>query len=274
MKILKRKLVIVVVLIISLTFSGCGIDEIEYKFGIKNKDFEYLKYGDINQIEIKSTRDPGFNFVIKDKSAISEIYSILSAAKSVKTKSDLDPDYILQIQKTSDKAYTFKYIVGIDKSNAGNLYGNNKSYVVSSRLDNDIIKSFWNVNVPDKFNYVYYKSIEKVLDHVDSGDIRKKKIGIQINDDVNVLKFILSADLENFKGDLKDKYSNVQLYNDKGNYDYVLNVSTEGYTSNNFKCTISFNSKDDNTDKEYYVLDKCKDDNWDIEAYTKKPNGF
>jgi hypothetical protein len=107
-----------------------------------------------------------------------------------------------------NKIYKFNYVAGIDKNAGGNLYSDDKVYIVSKRLDNDIIQSFWNIRKPKDFNKIYYSSIIQTMSKYFKDDNKNKKIGVNLEDDVDAAKFILSVDLLDFKDKLNNSYKN------------------------------------------------------------------
>lgn len=263
-------------LIISFMLSGCSMNDVRVKLGLKNNDFEYIKQGKIEKIIIQNTRDAGFRFVVTDPRAIAELYDILSTAKHAETRSSLKPDYIFEMQESTDKVYRFNYIAGLDKEEGGNLYSDDKTYIVSKRIDSDIIKSLWNIRIPKDFKYIYYHSLLEVMeDYRNSGD-QTNQIGLNLEDDVEVAKFILSTDLEDFNAELQDKVKNIKLIEkDRENYNIVASVKTTGYRSTLYKGIITFLNKKDNTEKKYYIIDEYKDGNWNISITPdKKPEKF
>lgn len=154
------------------------------------------------------------------------------------------------MDEAGNKAYKFSYIAGLDKKEAGNLYSGDKIYIVSKRIDNDIIKSFWTIRKPKDFKYVYYNSIIEVLKKENINKNNKDKVGINIKDDVDVAKFILSTDLEDFKTDLKNNFSNVELIKDNNaNHNIEVSVDTEGYKSTMYKAVMKINNKNKRTEK-------------------------
>ena len=188
------------IIIAAFIFTGCkSFDEIKVKLGVKNNDFEYIKQGRIKKIIIQSTRDKSFRFVVTDEIAIKDLYEILSSSKEVNEKSTLESDYIFEMYEGVDKVHKFNYIAGLDEKDGANLYSEDKSYIVSKRIDNDIIQNFWNIRKPIDFKTVYYDSILKVLDKYIKDDGKGKKILLDISEDNEVAKFILSTDLESFK---------------------------------------------------------------------------
>jgi len=284
----KKKLTfLVILLMLSSMLSGCNrIEELKVKLGVKNNDFEYIKQGKIEKIVIQNTRDKGFRFIVTDKKAIAELYDILSTAKEAQEKSTLVPDYTFEMQEGINKVYKFNYIAGLDKKDAGNLYSDNKVYIVSKRLDSDIIKSFWNVRRPRDFQKVYYEetilgSLARYKTDVEKEQKAKevktklsdKKIGVNIDDDVEVGKFILSTDLEDFKGMLNNQEKNAEMMVKDKNYDIKMTVKTQGYKSTLFKAIVTFWDKQEMSEKKYYIISQIpenKNSGWRTEIFTDK----
>jgi MFS superfamily sulfate permease-like transporter len=235
---------------------------------MKNNDFEYIKQGKIEKMVIQNTRDKGFRFVVTDKRVITELYDILSSAKEVNEKSTLEPDYIFEMQEGPNKVYKFNYIAGLDKTDAANLYSDNKMYLVSKRIDSDIIKSLWNLRVPKEFNYIYYESILRTLDEYQKKEGKQKNVGINIYDDVEVAKFILSTDLEDFKTKLEPKGRNAVIADKDKEYDVKMTVKTYGYKSTTFKAIITFWNKMEMSEKKYYVSDTYSNGEWIMDVFT------
>jgi hypothetical protein len=273
------------ILIVFLTplFYGCDkIDVLKVKFGMKNNDFEYIKQGKIKKIIIQNMRDPGFRFVVTDQKAISDLYDILSTSKGVQSKSTLDPDYEFQMEESSSKVYKFSYIAGLDRKDAGNLYSDDKVYVVSTRIDNDIIKSFWNIRKPKDFNKLYYGLILGQVENYSKEEGKGKTIGINLYNDVEAAKFIFSTDLEDFKTNLASRASNAELMtapkvNDQPKtYDIVMGIKTVGYKTFLYKGEITFSDKQKNSEKKYYITiqDKDKVGSWSTTIDEKKPKDW
>jgi hypothetical protein len=267
---------ILMIIFICTIFSGCsGIDSLKVKLGLKNNDFEYIKQNKINKIVIQSTRDPGFIFVLTDQGAIDELYNILSTAKQVNQKSTLAPDYIFEMDEGQGTIHKFKYVAGLDKSGYGNFYSDDKVYVVSKRIDNDIINNFWDIRKPNDFQNVYYNSILQTINQYFKGKDKTKSIGVDIEDDIDVAKFILSNDLQDFKDNLTSNYKNIEIENqNKDKFDVLVTVSTQGYESTLYKGIITFWDKNDQTENDYYIFDKYENGGWNIQITADKPSGF
>lgn len=295
----KRRCVSLILLIIFLfTFSGCDrLDKLQVKLGLKNSDFEYIKQGKINKIVIQNNRDKGFRFTITDSSAISNLYDILSSAKKADKKSDLTPDYTFEMQEGPDKVYKFNYVAGLDSKNGGNLYSGDKIYMVSNRLDNDIIKSLWNIRIPISFSEVYYNSIYSALKEYSKKADKSKKVGIDITDDLDVQRFILSVELENFKQTLKNQYDFAEMENKNTNYNIIMAIKTQGYRTGislneynsitgkalkslssdgmaTYKAIITISNKTDQSEIKYYIWGLYENNSWKIHVFTSKPDYF
>ncbi len=272
----KVALFLTVILLSSFIFSGCArIENLKVKFGMKNTDFEYIKQNKIQKIIIQSTRDTGFKFIVTDKRAMNDLYDILSSAKVVQQKTDLEPDYVFEFYEGADKVHRFSYVVGIQKKGLGNFYGDNKSYVVSTRVDNDIIKNLSTLRKPRAFEDLYYDVILNFLDKYGNTLPKDKKVGINVSDDVEVAKYILSTDIEYFKINLDNKMNNAALVNkNKEDFDILISVKTYGYKTKVYKSTITVYNKADNSEIKYYAMCKYDDKSWNIDISTERQKDF
>ena len=267
---------IAVLLLISFTLTGCNIiDQAKVKMGFKNEDFEYIAEGKANKIIIQSTRDRGFRFEVTDKKTISGLYDILSTANKVEKKSELDADYIFEIHVGED-VYSFNYVVGLNKKGEGNFYDDNNIYEVSKRLDNDIIQNLSFVRKPREFKTIYYNTILMPLE--EKKDIlASKKIGIDLNEDVDCKKYILSIELEDFKRELEKISNDITILkpeDSKEDYDVIVTVKNAGYLSKTFKTIVTIDDKKDKTYNNYYMLAKYQT-KWEIEMQEgKAPKGW
>lgn len=271
----KKTLMIFLIAIATFGLTGCSTDTVKTKLGFKNSDFEYIKQNKIEKIVIQNKRDPGYRFIVTDRKTIQELYDILSSAREAKEKSSLDADYTFEMYEDHDKVHKFHYIVGLDKKNGGNLYGDGKVYIVSKRIDNDIIKSFWSIRIPKDFTYIYYNSILEVLDKYMGKDTDNKKVGINLYEDIDIQKFILSTDLENFKSKLSSKYNNVELIQEENSkYDVVITIKTQGYKRLLYKSMVTVYNRQDKSEKKYYFKAEYKNRKWTMNVYDKKPKGF
>jgi hypothetical protein len=270
-----RLIIFSFIIMVAFTFTGCkSFDEIKVKLGVRNNDFEYIKQGRIKKIIIQSTRDKSFRFVVTDEIAIKDLYEILSSSKEVEAKSTLESDYIFEMYEGVDKVHKFNYIAGLDEKDGANLYSADKSYIVSKRIDNDIIQNFWNIRKPIDFETVYYDSILKVLNNHIKGDTKSKRILLDISEDNEAAKFILSTDLESFKIKLLDNYNTVLLKDKNTKYDVLIKVKTEGYKATTYKSTVTIKTALGEKEKKYYVVAKY-DKGWSIETFEdKKPDKF
>lgn len=271
-----KTITVLILFFVTFSLSGCNrIEKLKVKFGLKNEDFEYIKENKVKKIIIQNTRDKGFRFIVSDKKVIGELYDIMSSAKEIQKKSNLEPDYVFEMDEGNGKTHKFNYIAGLNKKDEGNLYSKNKVYAVSKRIDNDIIKSFWTIRKPKNFKDVYYSSIIETLKKQGISKNNKSNIGINIQDDIDVAKFILSTDLEEFKSNLKNSFNNIELIKDVNKkYDKVVDIKTEGYKSTRYKALISFNDKKKNTEKKYYIINEYKNGSWDLKIYDEKPEEF
>lgn len=271
----KNRIVKVICMILLTTLmTACGnVNSLKVKLGIVNKDFEYINEGKINKVTIQNIRDKGFTFIVTDKEAIKDLYDILSKAKEVDNKITLEPDYMLEFHEGLNKVHKFSYVAGLDKKDAGNLYSDDKIYIVSKRLDDDIIKNFWNIRSPKEFKDVYYTSILNALEDYKKEIGENKKIGIEINDDA-VSKFILTMDLEEFKDKLGTN-TEIIKNDDRNNYEVVVEVKTEGYKTDIYKSIITIYNKETKKETKYYFVNKYNFASWSINfTKDKAPENF
>jgi hypothetical protein len=266
-------MLLIACVLFSTLFSGCtAVEKLQIRFGLKNLDFEYIKQDKIDKIVIQSTRDLGFRFIVTDKRTIKELYDILSSSKKVDEKSSLEPDYIFEMYEGDETVYKFKYITGLEKTDAGNLYSDEGDdiYIVSKRIDNDIIRNLWNLRKPREFEKVYYGSILKVLDTYKDEINKGGKIGIDISEDIDVAKYIFSTDLENFKENLKAILSNAELVNkNRDDFDILVTVKTQGYKSDKYRSAITVHNNKEKSEQKYYTGCRHENGEWDINVNTK-----
>lgn len=269
---MRKKCLSVFILILSIfMFVGCSsVDNITVKLGLKNDDFEYIKNDKVKKIVIQNIRDKNFKFIITDKIVIEDMYEILSKAKEVEKKSSLQPDYVFELHEKGEVVHRFNYVAGLDKHDDGNLYSDDKVYIVSKRIDNDIIINFFNVRKPVNFKKVYYGSIKKVIEKY-SKEATFNKLNVDVSKDKNGAKFILSTDLEDFKSELDKGFENVFI--DSKGSDTTLKVETEGYKSDIFKAKYAF-IQNDKTIRQYYVIAKNTEFGWTIKVFDKRPDEF
>ena len=273
LKVFKRYILLGFLIIGILNFSGCTvIESIEKKLGLKNDYFNYVNSNDVEQISIQSTRDLSFKFIVTDESAINEMANLLSKAKISESKSTLEPDYKVEFD-LGDEIKEFYYVVGSDE---GNFYNDENIFSVSNRLDEGIIKNLSVIRKPRDFDYIYYQSILDVLQTANkNSDISNYKVGININGDVDCLKYVFSTDLNTFIEDTKKIIPNVEMTNNNdSDFDVVVTVKNRGYDTTNFKTLITVNNKDKNTESKYYVIAVNEFKEWNIDVSESKPDNW
>lgn len=256
--------------------TGCSvIDKGKVKLGLKNEDFEYIKNNQVDKIVIQSTRDTGFRFVVTDKQTIEDMYGLLSSAKRTESKVALEPDYIFEVS-IGEEVKKFNYVVGVAEKSKGNFYDDDKSYSVSSRIDNDIIQNLSFVRKPREFENIYYKSITNVLqkekDRLVDGD---NNIGIDIFGDVECTKYMLSRDIQEFKKEATKAINNISIIKgNKQDFDVVITVRNQGYTAKTFKTNVTIENKKNHSSITYYVVGNYDTKSWVIKSDTSKPKGW
>lgn len=264
-------------MVIMIFFStGCQkINDIKLKMGLINNDFEYIKEGKADKIIIQSTRDQGFRFIVTDKSTIGDMYDILSSAKKVEEKSELQPDYIFEIHE-SGIVHKFNYITGLDKNDYGNFYSDDAVYIVSKRIDHDIIRNLWNYRAPREFKVTYYDSILQFLKTYGSNiTANSNKVGIDLYQDVEGAKYQLSTEIEEFKEDLSKTLSTAQVVdNNSEEFDVLVTIKTQGYKTTVYKAIITVYDRIDKSEAKYYISNVHENGEWRINVTDTKPNKF
>ncbi len=255
---------------------GCSkIEQLKLKVGLKNNDFEYIKDNKADKIIIQSTRDKGFRFIVTDKRTIRELYEILSSAKKVEQKSSLEPDYIFEIHE-GGTIHTFNYITGIDKNDYGNLYNQENTYIVSKRIDYDIIKNLWNYRAPREFKTTYYGSIISFLEQY-GGNITKNSsnVGIDLSQDIEAAKYMLSLEIEEFKENLAETMTTAKLVEKNSDqFDVLVTIKTQGYKTTVYKAIMTVYDKKDNSETKYYINNVHENGEWEIRITDTKPDKF
>lgn len=265
---LRKVLIGITIVMTVMMLSSCGVR--------KNEDFDYMTERSIMKVSIQSTRDESYKFIVTDKDVINDIYTILSKGMVVDEKSSMDPDYTLEIYESPTEVKSFSYIAGLDKKSGGNLYDNGHQYIISNRLDNDIIKNFTNIRMPLSFDSMYYSSILKAIDSYESGNKDHGSIGVRICKDRMVLKFQLSTQIEAFESSL-DKRKNTSLIkknDDTDKVDTLLTVETTGYTTKKFKAIVTAENKADGATSKYYINNVYENGGWIINVTDTEPDGF
>lgn len=261
MKKKKKYIALVVTLLLIFSFTGCEA----LNLGTRNEYFEYLNTGKIEKISIQSVRDPGFKFIVTEPKAIDEIYQLLSKAKVSESKAELNPDYVFEI-KMGEEVKKFNYVVG---AYDGNFYDESMSFTVSKRLDEGIIQNLSFIRKPRDFEYIYYNSILEVL-NMTKGDLKngEYRVGIDIQGDIDCLKYVFSTDVEDFLKKAKKITPNVELIDNNSNeFDVVITVKNRGYDSTTYKTNISVDNKKDKIQRYYYVLGLNEFKEWNIEVF-------
>ncbi|MEG1257185.1 hypothetical protein [Clostridium sp.] len=268
MRKLKKTLVGILLVASAMAISACGLGS--------NEDFDYMKQRSIMKVTIQSTRDKSYKFTVTDEDVIEDIYEILSGGTVVEEKSTLDSDYILEIYESPTEVKTFNYVAGLDKSDGGNFYNDDSKYIISKRLDNDIIKNFANIRKPIDFRYIYYTSIMSCIEYYNNTEGSNPNIGINIMGDIMASRFQISTEIEDFKQKL-NKSGNVVLMDTTMNdedFDVVMNIKTQGYTSKKYKAIITIKSNDGQAPIEYYVSDVYDQGEWKVTINEDMPEGF
>lgn len=271
-----RFILVSLFIFISISFTGCGIvDKGLVKLGFKNNDFDYLTESKIDKIIIQSSRDAGFRFIVNDKSAIQDIYKILSNGKVKDKKTSLDPDYVFEVY-IGDEVKSYNYVVRVDEGGVGNFYDDEKSYSISKNLDAIITQNLSFIRKPRDFESIYYNSILKILEKKKSELTGSEhKVGVDITGDVDCLKYMFSVDLKKFEKDLNKIIPNAALIkNNADEFDTVITIKNRGYSSKKFRTTVVVDDKKDKIYETYYIVGNYEYKSWDIKIGDpeKKPD--
>lgn len=270
-------IVLTILVTTSIMLSGCTfIDNLEVKMKLKNEQFEYIKQNRVDKIVIQNVRDSGFKFVVTDDKAITDIYKILADGKEVSKKSSLDPDYVFEVY-IGEEIKKYQYVVGDNETDIGNFYNDDKAFSIPKNLENTIMQNLSFIRKPRNFEYIYYQSILKVIQNKKDDLSKVNKVGVDINSDNNCLKYLFSADLEQFKKSLKDTLPNLALVNNNsGEFDTVIKVKNRGYSSTVFKTLITIENKQDKSSDRYYIMAEYNYKDWDIKIseVNKMPQGW
>lgn len=233
-----------------------------------------MKQGKVDEIVIQSTRDTGFRFTVNDKKYINDIYDVLSSGKSTDEKTTLAPDYIFEIHSGSE-VKKFNYIARFQDGKQGNFYDAEKEYVMSKKLDNDIIQNLSFIRKPIEFQNVYYESILKVMENNKQLlDTKNLKVGIDILGDIECTKYMLSVDIENFIREAKAIVPTTELMNhNRQDFDIIVSINNYGYKTTTYKSIITIENKKENSQKKVYV-DCTYDNTWVITLNDTMPKGW
>lgn len=263
-----KNIITILVIILTFNLTSCGmIDNIKSKFKGDNGYFDYLASGKVDVISIQSVRDKSFKFLVTDEEEILNMYNLLSKGKVSEKKSDLQPDYIVEI-KIGDEVKTFNYVVGAYE---GNFYNDEVSFTVSKRLDEGILQNLSIIRKPREFEYIYYNSILDVMnlkkELLNDGD---NKIGIEVQEDVDCLKYIFSSDIEDFLTRARKITPNVEMVsNNESDFDIVIRIKNRGHSSTVYKSNITVEDKKNKVEYYYYVVGEYEFKEWNISIYDK-----
>lgn len=272
MKTSKKNIILLLVAAL-LLLGGCTrLDELKVRYGYKNTDFEFLNTEEIDSIIIQSTRDKGFRFIVTDKSTINGLYESLSSAKKTEDVIGHDPDYIFEIHDMDGQVVSYNYVAGVSDQKKANFYSDEGSYIVTDRIDNNLIQNLYSIRKPMFFEDIYYGSLLDLIKMVKE-EYNGKGIGIKFYDDVETLKYQLSRDIEDFRSHALKEGAVVLSHGEKA--EAVLDVKTQGYTTLVFKAVVNLKIDSDFVDKNYYIIGRYVNDmkGWETVITDTKPEG-
>ena len=261
-----RLLLLCLVVLLASSLSGCSLlNKGLVKLNLKNDNFNYIQENKVEKIIIQSTRDSGFRFIMNDNNAIEDVYRILSKGKIKEKKTSLDPDYLVEVY-VGDEVKSYNYVVSVDERGVGNFYDEDNVYLISQKLDDTILSNLSTIRKPKNFEDIYYNSILEVLkvkkDVLNSGD---NKVGININGDVDCLKYMFSVDIKTFEKNMNKLIPGATItQSDTSDYDTVVTVKNRGYSTKVFKTTIIVDDKVNKSYETYYVQGNYQNKSWNI----------
>lgn len=267
-----RLLLLCLVVLLASSLSGCSLlNKGLVKLNLKNNDFNYIQENKVEKIIIQSTRDSGFRFIMNDNNAIEDVYKILSNGKIKEKKTSLDADYLVEVY-VGDEVKSYNYVVSIDERGVGNFYDEDNVYLISQKLDDTILSNLATIRKPKNFEDIYYNSILEVLklkkDVLNSGN---NKVGININGDVDCLKYMFSVDIKTFEKNMNKLIPEATIAkSDTSDYDTVVTVKNRGYSTKIFKTTIVVDDKVNRSYETYYVQGNYQNKSWNISV--SEPN--
>ncbi len=265
----------ILLLTILVSLSGCTtIDKIEKKLGWKTEYFQYLSSDNVEQVSIQSTRDLGFKFIVTEEATKREIYNFLSKAQISETKNPLDPDYIIEFD-LGDEVQKFYFVVDND---GGNFYNDSGIYTVSESLVDSVIQNLSFTRKPKYFESIYFDSIEEVLKTVkNSLENKDVSVGVNIQGDVECLKYVYSDDIQYFLKNARKIFNNVDMVqNNAGDFQVVLTVKNRGFNTTTYKTAITVANKEENTEHTYYIVAYYEYKKWNVTVSEAdiKPNDW
>ncbi len=266
--------VMATLLILLFIVTGCGrVEALKIKYGYKNTDFEFLKSEDLRTIIIQSTRDKGFRFVVRDQATILELYESLSTAKVLDVVTSYDSDYIFEFHDLDGDIFYYEYVAGVSEEEKANFFSSEKSYLVTDRIDNNLIRNLYSIRKPKFFEDIYYGSLVELVSLVKE-DYVGMSVGVRVYEDLPILKYQLSKDLETFKENLKDV--GAVLLQEGETADLILDVKTKGFTTITYKAVVNLKESTNFVEKEYYIFGTYANDvtKWDTLMGVEMPKDF
>lgn len=264
MKINKLVIMLMALIMLVTPLSGCSlVNDVAVKLNFRNEKFDYIKQNKVDKIVIQNVRDSGFRFIVNDAQAINDIYKILVKGKQCDQKSTLDPDYIFEVHIGED-VKKYSYVVGENSNKIGNFYDDENAFSVPKNLENTIMQNLSFIRKPRSFEYIYYGSILKIVES-NKDALSDSNVGIDISGDVDCLKYVFSADLEDFKKKINKLLPNADLVNNNSDsFDTIIKVKNRGYNSTTFKTLITVDNKLDKSFNSYYITAEYNYKDWDI----------
>ena len=102
-------------------------------------------------------------------------------------------------------------------------------------------------------------------------DYSNIKVGVDINGDIECLKYIFSTDIEAFLAKARKKVPNIEIVNNnEKNFDVILRIKNRGHSSTVYKSNITVEDKTNNKEYYYYIVGENEYKEWNINVYDSK----
>lgn len=105
----------------------------------------------------------------------------------------------------------------------------------------------------------------------------KYKVGINMQGDLDCVKYLFSVELQQFQKELQKVIPGAGIIsNNNDEYNVIVTVQNKGYDSETFRTLITIDNKLENTSQKYYVVGHYEFKKWEITVGKdgKKPENW
>ena len=149
---------------------------------------------------------------------------------------------------------------------------------MSESLVDSVIQNLSFTRKPKYFESIYFDSIEEVLKTVkNSLENKDVSVGVNIQGDVECLKYVYSDDIQYFLKNARKIFNNVDMVqNNAGDFQVVLTVKNRGFNTTTYKTAITVSNKEENTEHTYYIVAYYEYKKWNVTVSEAdiKPNDW